>query len=49
MDELRRASANYNKLIMRANMGDWNRFVGDHDDDKWSTRFAEARRLGASS
>lgn len=33
--ELRRASANYKKLIGRAKMDDWKRFVGDHADDPW--------------
>ncbi|KAH8327471.1 hypothetical protein KR059_010740 [Drosophila kikkawai] len=33
--ELRRASADYKKIIWRVKMDDWKRFVGDHSDDPW--------------
>ncbi|KAH8376341.1 hypothetical protein KR200_008575 [Drosophila serrata] len=33
--ELRRALADYKKLIWRAKIKDWKRFVGSHSDDPW--------------
>ncbi|KAH8280193.1 hypothetical protein KR054_000793 [Drosophila jambulina] len=33
--EMRRASSDYKKLIWRAKMDDWKRFVGNHSDDPW--------------